>query len=1633
MTMGLRWPGRLRYRFMLATLLPITLIFVSMLVWQLVDGRQRAEEEYSHRVQRKAEESAQRLNSLLYRLMQDARQIAAELGEQPALQGPALLARLRLQLMHAEDPLFGLAVAFVPEADGALHAPYVHRAPTGVVMQDRAARGFDYTRERVAWYREVFTQARPYWSEPYFERDAGERLMVTYAHPVFRDGRLVAVVAANIDISELSAPLGLAADEFIVTTADGQYIYHPDALRIMNENLRADRQFADDLEFVTAALGTRSGFRVVATDQQAVWVGHALVTLPDWRIAILLPQAVVYQRVDAQTWVNLATFGLLVVLTGLAVFLAASRVARPLEGLRQAVDALTEGHWEVAIPVKGSKELQRLAQTLRNMAQELRQRQESLLDARGERFAALLEGLGHNFFYFQLSPAGQVLAVTPSVVQILGYSPDEFRRRYQRLYTANGLNDINLTYTEQALAGQVSPMHMVELLHADGSAHQLQMALRPITAQGHQVLAIEALVTDVTELTYAARWFRTLLEATPDAMVICDQHGRIEYINHQAGALFGRASDALVGLTFLDLLAPEPASAAWRALRGALEDPQKARHTSGLELQGLRPDGGLFPMEVSWASAPARREDEIQLLIAMRDISDKKQISLQIERAKLRLQDIADSIPGAVFQVEWDASGELIIHFLSNGVEQTHGVPRPLVMNRPGLLLDGLSPPHRTRLLQGLRDAQAERIEEQVRIVHPDGQVLWLQCNARARVLDGGLRVWNGYWVDITHHKQVEEELKRSETFFRTVFDQADAGIVSADARGNILRANPAFATLIGCDQTALANMNMLELSAPEDQPETLRLLREVQAGELDHFQQEKRFLRQDGDLRWGHLRFTALRDETGTLVESISIIHDVTEQRAIADALAEAKDAADQANRAKSEFLANLSHEIRTPMNAIIGLTHLCQQTTLDLQQQGYLGKIDNAAQTLLGIINDVLDFSKIEAGKLELECIEFELEEVLERISDLFTFRAGEKGVELVFAVEPNVPARLIGDPLRLSQILINFVSNAIKFTERGEIVLSVRLQGRADGRTSLYFSVRDSGLGITAEQQQRLFRSFSQADGSTTRRFGGTGLGLAICKRLVELMDGEIGVSSEAGRGSTFYFSAWFGEVAGGDPLAGSSMPELQGLRVLVVDDNDTTRETLRDILEAFDFRVQLAASGDEALRILSADAEPVRLILMDWRMPGLDGVETARRIRAQFQAETPVIIMVSAYDHSQIQATAQAAGVRYFLPKPLSPSLLLDAILRALGQGVRRQRGGRHAGLLLSAPQREVLARKRVLLVEDNEINQEVAQGLLGELGLSVTVADDGRQGVDKALGGAFDLILMDCQMPVMDGYAATREIRDRLGEQAPPIVAMTANVLAGDREACLAAGMVDHVGKPIDVPELHRVLWRWLGDNSLPHTLEDAAAGQAPDPQLWPDAQVIDAARGLRLMGEDAPRYAKLLQRFAEQQADAMQRLHAALESNDQAQAVRIAHTLKGLAGSLGATTLQTAAAQLEADLQDHGLAAGGGPGIAMLEDAFQAVLSALSAWQRTEAAGSSQAPLAESIADPVLQAELLDALQALLDEDDGEAMTLMLRIRREAPHGLPEDRLNRLQRAIDQYDFEAARDALASLRETPPV
>ncbi|MBF0182840.1 MAG: response regulator [Magnetococcales bacterium] len=769
---------------------------------------------------------------------------------------------------------------------------------------------------------------------------------------------------------------------------------------------------------------------------------------------------------------------------------------------------------------------------------------------------------------------------------------------------------------------------------------------------------------------------------------------------------------------------------------------------------------------------------------------------------------------------------------------------------------------------------------------------------------------------------QNRREMRNRQRMTEAVEATVDAVIIT-DPRGVVEYVNPSFTALTGQSRHAALGHNYRDLNVGLTSAQQTEIWSDIGQGKVWRgtvLSRPGSAVDESRGQQWHQLTVAPIISGKEGVDGCVILHHDITEMKTIQDKLQQASLLAEEASQAKSDFLANMSHEIRTPMNAIIGMTNLCMQTDTTPKQRDYLQKIAIASKSLLRILNDILDFSKIEAGRLEMESVSFRLDRLFHNLASIVAFKVEERGLELLLKIDPAIPVELVGDPYRLEQILINLTHNAVKFTRQGEVVIRVEQLARGEDEVTVRFAVRDTGVGMTREQQAKLFQSFSQVDSSTTRKYGGTGLGLAISKRLVEMMRGSIWVESTPGEGSTFLFTAVFGCPP---PQEGKSYPvsprDLRGAHVLVIDDNASAREILQEMLSDFSFKVDTVASGEEGLQALAeADSrgEAYQLAIIDWKMPGIDGIKTAEQIRRNAQLNNPPhTIMMTAFDDQQIRSKAEEVGFGAFLTKPTSHSTLFDAIMRVFGH--HREVSSANESQQGHSLQDTWLALRgaKVLLVEDNEFNQQVARELLELVGVEVQTANNGLEGVQMVTHDRYDVVIMDLQMPVLDGYEATRRIRSDPTYNDLPIIAMTANAMAGERERYLEAGMTDYVTKPVDMNQLFAALLKVLptsrGATAVRNEGEVPATPTAEEVFSLPEMAGIDQRFALNKLGGNRRLYRKLLQKFYESQANTASELRQVLENGQQEVAQRMVHTLKGMAGNVGARELQTVCEKLE--------------------------------------------------------------------------------------------------------------------------
>lgn len=1063
---------------------------------------------------------------------------------------------------------------------------------------------------------------------------------------------------------------------------------------------------------------------------------------------------------------------------------------------------------------------------------------------------------------------------------------------------------------------------------------------RPLWEEGG-VTGLIGVATDVTErqrtesaLRESEERYRTILQSIEDGYFETDLSGSLTFFNDALARILRYPPDELAGKNNRDYTDEENARKVYRAFNRIYETGEPLGNLEWELVSG----GEHICVEASASRIEEESGEITGFRGLMRDITERRLREQEIRESSIRLSTLIESLQAGIL-VEDDA--RKVLH-INGEFLQMFGIP-----SHPQEMIgaDCSNAAEDSRHLFEEPEGFVRRISETLGLREPvvgeelalaDGRIL--EQDYIPIFVDGEYRGHLWQYRDVTLHKREEEDLAR----LAAIVESSDEVIFSKTLEGYITSWNRAAERLYGYTPEEAVGQHISMLTSPEPPDEIPWILEKVRNGEtIDHLETVR--VSRSGEHLDVEITVSPIYGPSGEIVGASNIARDIRERKEAWEAVQWAREAAEEADRAKSDFLANMSHEIRTPMNGVIGMTDLLLDTDLDAEQREFTEAVRVSGENLLHIINDILDFSKIEAGALQLESVPFNLRSEVEEAVYLLAGRAHGRGLELTGFVEPEVPTAVAGDPFRLRQILTNLIGNAIKFTEHGEVGVRVVLEeeaaesGGRSGGVLARFEVTDTGLGLTPEQQAKLFSSFSQADTSTARRYGGTGLGLAICKQLAELMGGEIGVRSDPGAspGSTFWFTAHLGlREPDGTGETGEMPHDLRDTRILVVDDNATNRRILQRQISSWGLEATLAGSGEEALRLLrdAADEDrPHGLAILDHQMPGMDGLELASRIRSDPVFSGTRLVILTSMGLRGEGLRARETGITVHLTKPVRQSELYDALGTALGHRISRtpRSPERHETSITRSGEG-----RRLLLAEDNPVNQRVAIRMLEKLGYQIDLAHDGLEAIEKTGETSYDAVLMDCQMPEMDGYRATRELRRLEAEGCLPrlpVIAMTANALQGDRERALESGMDDYLTKPVKPAEIGAMLERWISrapqlkawepsvyTDETPQRAEPAdSANDSGMPITSLNEEVISGLRALQETG-GPDILAEIIGMFLEDAGLRLNELREAAETGDPAALERAAHTLKGASGSVGAIRLS----ELSSELQEIGASGG---------------------------------------------------------------------------------------------------------------
>ncbi len=1054
-------------------------------------------------------------------------------------------------------------------------------------------------------------------------------------------------------------------------------------------------------------------------------------------------------------------------------------------------------------------------------------------------------------------------------------------------------------------------------------------------------------------------------------------------------------------------------------------------------LSGL---AGLLLLLSAWAVRRLqRREAEIAQLRQQIKSSDET-LELRVAQRTGELQADRDALKAseARYRMMVESSNDVIwtidvatnrFTYVSPSVQRQRGyTPEEVIAQSVAAQLTPessirLSERRNDRLRRFIEGDEAQRqLVMELDMVHKDGHIIAVEVESNLVTDEHGVPLANvGTTRDISERRKRDEELKDGREKLQAIVDTALDAVVRMDSSGTIVGWNTQAENIFGWSgEEALGRPLHLTIIPERFREAHLRGMKHFMSsgsGAVLNTRIEIFALHRKGHEFPIELAITQVKTEDKSKFEFCSFIRDITERREREESLKAANQRAEAASQAKGAFLANMSHEIRTPMNAIIGMAHLALRSNLNPKQRDYVEKIHGAGISLLGVINDILDFSKIEAGKLDIENVEFSLSSVLNDVSTITLAKAHEKGLEYLVQTAPEVPPYLLGDPLRLGQVLINLINNAVKFTDNGEVTVICRLLETVEDKLLLEFEVRDTGIGMSEEQAAKLFQAFSQADESTTRKYGGTGLGLSISKRLVELMGGTIWLESEEQVGTVMHFTAWFGRSHKQERR--QVVPDaINGMRILVVDDNPAARAILSESLAALPVEIDRAVNGREALAAIRAcdRSRPYGVVFTDLEMPECDGIELISAVRKDSTLKaTPRMVLLSTETYEEISYRVESALADVLLMKPVNSSILIDTLIELFAPGD----GTASHPSSSQVPRFKDLS---ILLVEDNEINQQIAFELMDAAGIAVRIAGNGRIARDilfESGAECFDLVFMDVQMPEMDGHEVTRCIRAESRFDALPIIAMTAHAMQEERDRCMASGMNDHLSKPINPVELYRTISRWC-----PAHVQVMDASKAGLPTANENESLaiegVDVQDGLaRMLGKRAL-YLQMLTRFRDNQHDVAARIRAALDSGDRVGAERLAHTLKGVAGQLGATGMQALAGQLESQL--HRDATPEPQLLQQLERDMFALQESL-ARLLPGCCEQTRTAVGEDVDRRAMQ-DLITRFAGLLRDYDSEAIDLLSQSGSVMIAALGSEAHKQIARAARQFDYDSALDAL---------
>ncbi len=1431
--------------------------------------------------------------------------------------------------------LLGSAFAFSPDyTSGGPRLDFVSIVNNKIFRQDLSSK-VDYTNRLC--YQMAQKTKKIFWNEPFLEKESG-RICSSVCVPILKDNKFLGVSSVLIDISKFQSFVDTnyyKSIQLMIVSSKGKFIYRSKEQYIGESIFKPTntRLHPEDMKSLgQEMLQSHSGKKIMRSwkkpDKKECAFWHKIEGKTGWISCIFIEEEELYKNIQEQKKITLIINAIALLFLLVATIRSAYNFSKPINTISAFAKKITEGGIYERIPIVSSDEIGILANSLNNMMKSLSSKEQEIKRI-NQNLEKKIQDRTHKLHEINSKLMSQNLALNASAVitsvdlqgniievndlfcRISQYSREEIiGKNYRTFNSGKHTKEFWKIFFKTITQGKTF-RGVICNKAKDGSLFWLDTLVVPVLGKNQRIEYYYTLRFDVTEsvhsrlaLEESEEKIRLLLDSAIDGIIACNTMGNITIINPSALKILGYKEEEIIGKNLYEMTHHSYRNGEKYILEMC---PIYKTFTLGQFYKQedeilWKKDGTFFPVE--YTTTPIKKNNSILgAVIIFKDISERKALEKQLQLIKSALDNSIDSII-------WFRLKDAAIIKANKAACLSLGYTEEEFKKMMIPDFDRTFPIHQWDDVMKLLKAQRYTIFKSFHI-RKDGFSFPVEIHSSYIEYEG-----EEYAVSFT--RDISERVKNEDALnkaIKTANDVIDLmPIPTAVARisdATIFRANNAMARFHETTMEEIVKTKSNEWYV--DIGKRKKIIHDLL---LNRFvlNEEIQFMRyKSKEVRDCLGYFIPIRYEDQDCL--VGAFLDITDIKRIQKELSDAKQIAEDATLAKSQFLATMSHEIRTPMNAIIGFTHLMLKTPLDFKQYEYLIKIEKSAQLLLGIINDILDFSKIEAGKLNIEYTEFKLDQVLNSLSHILANKAQEKGLEFVIHIAKDIPMSLIGDPLRVGQIITNYCSNAIKFTQKGEVCVSIKIDAWLGEKIKLMFTVSDTGIGMTEEQKAKLFQKFSQADSSTTREYGGTGLGLAISKSLAEMMGGEVGLETHYGKGSTFYFTAMFGILKEQYKTEYELPIDLRGLKVLVCDDNLSSRLVLKEILESFSFQVIICASGYEAIKIVQDNAEkPFGLMLVDWEMQEMDGMETFRILMQNHNIKIPTILMVTNSGRQAIADQATQIGIKGFLIKPALPSILFDSIMDTFGKETIAKRKYIEQSIKQTDSLKHV-KNARILLVEDNEINQQVARELLQGEGFLVDIANNGKESIEKITASGvstYSVVLMDMQMPVMDGFMAVKEIRKNKEFDSLPIIAMTADAIIEVKGKCLSIGMQDFVAKPINPDELFRVLLKWIKPSKTTKPEQETSS------EIF-KIKHIDVEEGLKRVLGNKKLYSILLGKFISGNLNLCSKIREAVKSGDKEEAVRLVHTIKGTSGNLGAKELPLVSAKLENALVDSSM------------------------------------------------------------------------------------------------------------------